>query len=190
MKLTAKEALERLAKETVPNPYTYDENHNNIDIATIKQHLEKIEAKETPLKLEYEGNEYGINEDELVYDTAICPNCRRRFEIDNEEHYNYCPTCGQKLNLWEHNTIKISDEEKVILKNIDKKYKWIARDLIGKLCVFSEKPSKVYSVWDYPPTVSIQYIYEYEPIKVFNHLFTFIKWKDKEPYRIEDLLKM
>lgn len=98
MKLTAKEALERLAKETVPNPYTYTENHNDIDIATIKQHLEKIEAKETPLKLEYEGNEYGINEDELVYDTAICPNCGRRFEIDNEEHYNYCPTCGQRLD--------------------------------------------------------------------------------------------
>lgn len=84
MKLTAKEALERLAKETVPNPYTYDENHNNIDIATIKQHLEKIEAKETPLK--------------LLYEISICPICKRIFEVDNEEHYNYCPTCGQKLD--------------------------------------------------------------------------------------------
>lgn len=123
-------------------------------------------------------------------EVAMCPRCKRVFKVDVEEHYNYCPTCGQKLNWRKHKTIKLSDEEKVILKNIDKKYKWIARDFIGKLYVFSEKPSKDYSVWDYPPTVSIQYIYEYEHIKVFNHLFTFIKWEDKEPYLIEDLLKM
>lgn len=94
MKLTAKESLERLAEETVSNPYT--ENHNDMDIATIKQHLEKIEAKETPLKLYYEAD--GYSEGELVYDTAVCPNCDRRFEVEYEEHYNYCPTCGQRLD--------------------------------------------------------------------------------------------
>lgn len=34
----------------------------------------------------------------IVYDTAYCPNCNRAIEIECEELYKYCPTCGQKLD--------------------------------------------------------------------------------------------
>lgn len=32
-----------------------------------------------------------------VWDEAMCPTCEREFEMDYEEHYKYCPNCGQKL---------------------------------------------------------------------------------------------
>ena len=49
-----------------------------------------------PKKLSYEGDGYA--DGQLVYDTAICPNCERRFDVDYEEHYDYCPECGQRLD--------------------------------------------------------------------------------------------
>lgn len=52
--------------------------------------------KEIAMEVYYEADAYA--DDCLVYDTAICPNCDRRFEVDHEEHYNYCPTCGQRLD--------------------------------------------------------------------------------------------
>jgi len=52
----------------------------------LAESLEKNKAKKPYL------------EGELVYDTAICPNCGRHFEFEYEEHYKYCPECGQKLD--------------------------------------------------------------------------------------------
>ena len=80
--------------------------------------------------------------------------------------------------------IKLTEDEKVILKNINKKFKWIVRDEDGLLYVYIDKPVKVDTCWDlYPYTYTSQ-------LNLFNHLFTFIKWEDEEPYLIEDLLKM
>lgn len=79
--------------------------------------------------------------------------------------------------------IKLTEDEKVILKNINKDYKWIARDLDGQLFVYSDKPIKGATCWG-------RYTYTYaSPLYVYSHLFTCIKWEDEEPYLIEDLLK-
>lgn len=51
------------------------------------------------LKLEYEGDGYD-DEGELVYDTAYCPICHHEYEVDYDDHDNYCRNCGQKLD-WE-----------------------------------------------------------------------------------------
>ena len=59
---------------------------------------EMVVNREFPMKLEYESD--GCSEGEDIYDIAICPECGRRFEADYEEHYEYCPSCGQKLD-WE-----------------------------------------------------------------------------------------
>lgn len=138
--------------------------------------------KETSMKVYYEADAYA--DGCLVYDTAICPNCDRRFEVDYEEHYNYCPTCGQRLDWVSAKMVKLSDEEKVILKNIDKRFKWIARDKNGNLFIYCEKPIKRESAW------GSEIIFDYEVMIIFNHLFQFIKWEDEEPYLVEDLLKM
>ena len=86
-------------------------------------------------------------------------------------------TC--KELLWERKEPKLTEDEKVILRNLPKKYKWIARDKNGVIYLYSGRPLKS----DFWLNCS-------ESIKlIFPHLFQFIKWEDEEPYSIEDLLK-
>ena len=74
---------------------------------------------------------------------------------------------------------KLAEDEKVILKNFPKKYKWIARDKCGTICAFIDKPHKNRLGW------SGNF---FDVLVFFEHLFKFIKWEDKEPYSIEELL--
>lgn len=62
------------------------------DIKTFKELVDK----ETPLTVNYISD--GYVDGYPVYDTASCPTCERVFEVYDEEHYKYCPTCGQKLD--------------------------------------------------------------------------------------------
>ena len=86
-------------------------------------------------------------------------------------------TC--KELLWERKeNPKLTEDEKVILRNLPKEYKWIARDLSGMVYIFIERPEKGQAIW-------------YgcgQPMIPFYHLFQFIQWEDEEPYSIEDLL--
>ena len=59
--------------------------------------FQELVDKETPVTLEYEGDGYD-QKGVMVYDTAICPVCERHFEVDYDEHSNYCPNCGQRLD--------------------------------------------------------------------------------------------
>lgn len=84
--------------------------------------------------------------------------------------------------LWERKEpIKLTDDERVILMNIDKRYKWIARDESGKLYIFINKPYKIDFLWYAVDSI--------DDLSVFRHLFQSVKWEDEEPYLIEDLLK-
>ena len=71
-----------------------------------------------------------------------------------------------------------SDDEKLIARNIDTEYKWIARDRDGNLCIYEGKPRKEGSFW---------YFDDYDRLSYFNHLFSAIKWEDKEPTLISDI---
>ena len=86
-------------------------------------------------------------------------------------------TC--KELLWERKEKpKLTEDEKVILRNLPKEYKWIARDLSGMVYIFIERPEKGQAIW-------------YgcgQPMIPFYHLFQFIQWEDEEPYSIEELL--
>ncbi len=74
-----------------------------------------------------------------------------------------------------------TDDEKVILKNLPEKYKWIARDKDGSVLVSFSKPFKdededIWDIDDYEyGEVRSSYIWQ------FNHLFQSIKWTDEEP---------
>ena len=87
-------------------------------------------------------------------------------------------TC--KELLWERKEkLKLTEDEKAILRNVPKEYKWIARDLSGMVYIFIERPEKGQAIW-------------YgcgQPMIPFHHLFQFIKWEDEEPYSIEELLE-
>ena len=72
---------------------------NLIDRSEYYKHknlLKKLVNKEEPMILDYEADGYA--DGVLVYDTAICRSCGRHFEVDFDEHYKYCPSCGQKLD--------------------------------------------------------------------------------------------
>ncbi len=57
--------------------------------------MEALE-KQIPKKPAYEGDGYDEN-GELIYDTWICPNCDRHYEVDYGD-YDFCPNCGQAID--------------------------------------------------------------------------------------------
>lgn len=78
--------------------YCYNDSFEEVPEKRLKEVelLQKLVDKETPKDVEY--TEYdGFADGYPVYDTAICPSCDREFEVECEEHYDYCPNCGQKL---------------------------------------------------------------------------------------------
>ena len=104
-----------------------------------------------------------------------CTECEFKREFNGNIQY-----CLEVLLAEHKETVKITKNEKAILESIDKEYKWIARDSDGNLGVYTDKPSKNFYGWgnhDY-----------YKYFELFNHLFQFIKFEDKEPYNIQELL--
>ena len=89
-------------------------------------------------------------------------------------------TC--KELLWERKEIpQLTEDEKVILGNLPRYYKWIARDEDDMVYLYTQEPVKEKSIggWCGLGGSAIQ----------FGHLFQFIKWEDEEPYSIEELLE-
>ena len=78
--------------------------------------------------------------------------------------------------------MKLTKTEKIILKNTDEKYKYIARDESGDLYVYEFRPYKAYDFrkgkkyWCYFDGIMCG-------LRAFNHLFQDIKWEDEEPYK-------
>lgn len=85
-------------------------------------------------------------------------------------------------SIWEREEPTITADEKIILRNVDSKYKYIARDIDGYLYVYYEEPKKGEHRW-----LSSNYI---GCLKVFGNLFHMVKWEDEEPWLIEDLLNL
>ena len=81
---------------------------------------------------------------------------------------------------------KINREEYEVLKELDDKWKWIARDgECNSLNVYSVKPIKVHSQWDY-----MDVGYKHAGLtKEENKMFQFIQWEDEEPYNIAELIE-
>lgn len=75
---------------------------------------------------------------------------------------------------------QFTNDELCILRNIDKKYKWIARDESGSLCIFDEKPKKSEEMWD-----NVTHS-DFIELGCFNNLFNSINWEDEEPIYIDD----
>lgn len=117
--------------------------------------------------------------------------------LDYEERYNnglkhkkFCDLDIMKVYkdytlkelLWERKEKpKLTKDEKVFLRNIDKTFKWITRDEDRTLSFHSVKPHKEAYFWS---SLEANYVSD-----LFPNLFQFIKWEDEEPYSIEELLK-
>ena len=93
-------------------------------------------------------------------------------------------TC--KELLWERKeTPKLTEDEKAILRNLPKEYKWIARDKTSDIYLYEYKPKKYIFGW---VCNSVWTCHAGWTTLAFPHLFQFIKWEDDEPYSIEELL--
>ena len=84
---------------------------------------------------------------------------------------------------------EFTDDELCILRNIDKEYKWIARDKAdedeydkhGNLNIYFGKPKKSTKSW-LPSDIYCEF-------HGYNHLFQSIKWEDEEPVYIDDYVE-
>ena len=82
---------------------------------------------------------------------------------------------------------KINREEYEILKSLDEKWKWIARNEDRCLYALTEKPVKKYDPSLYWDTETGE---PYAALELFDerHLFQFIQWEDEKPYNIAELI--
>ena len=129
-----------------------------------------------------EGEEFKINDKCSIY-----------FITDNVLQYKINSCHSKVSNLKVNEIVKITklpkkkqftDDELCILRNIDKKYKWIARDKSGSLCIFDEKPKKSEEMWD-----NVTHS-DFIELNCYNSLFNSIQWEDEEPIRIDDYVEM
>ena len=89
--------------------------------------------------------------------------------------------------VWKREDLTITSDEKVLLKNIGKIFKYIARNCDSTLFVYGDKPEKevgTLNMWLRRPDSYIA------NLAVYIHLFPMVKWEDEEPWLIEDLLKL
>ena len=114
-------------------------------------------------------------------------------DIDSIEKKSYLNIKKSYLNINDvagKNIIKLpkkkefTDDELCILRNIDKEYKWIAKDRDGDLWIYTNKPKKEDDgYWRDCSSKSLSF----EPLDIFkNSLFTEILWEDEEPVCIDD----
>ena len=85
--------------------------------------------------------------------------------------------------------VKINREEYEILKGLDDKWKWVARDLVGELYTFVKEPYKddEFKQWSNDTCDWSNYTCDW--IMFENNLFHFIQWEDEKPYNIAELIK-
>jgi hypothetical protein len=77
---------------------------------------------------------------------------------------------------------KINREEYEVLKELDDKWKWIARDLEGEMYTFVIKPYKNdrFNQWRN---------HTCDWVRFKSSLFQFIQWEDEDPYNIAELIE-
>lgn len=68
-----------------------------------------------------------------------------------------------------------TEDEKVILRNLPKEYKWLVRDSDDYLVIFMKKPEKdnKWKIWEYGGDCL--------QLQEFNHLFQSINWEEDDP---------
>lgn len=89
--------------------------------------------------------------------------------------------------VWKREDLTITSAEKVLLKNIAKNFKYIARNRDSTLFVYGDEPEKevgTLNMWLRKPDSYIA------NLAVYIHLFPMVKWEDEDPWLIEDLLKL
>lgn len=82
---------------------------------------------------------------------------------------------------------KISPKDKLFLEYLSSKYKWMARDKNGDLCVFNSKPIKTDCMWR--AIKKDTFIFDLL-LRDFNVSFSMVKWENETPWLIDDLKEL
>ena len=64
------------------------------DTGLTPDQIAELKERDTAKPPMYEGD--GYSDEEMVYDTWICPNCGTKYEVDYDD-YDFCPNCGQRI---------------------------------------------------------------------------------------------
>ena len=97
--MTESEAVEKLKNMRLFMQITDKNSEHKFVEDDYKANEMAIQAleKQIPKKPTYEGDGYAPD-GTFVLDEWICPCCETRYEVDYDD-YDYCPNCGQKLDL-------------------------------------------------------------------------------------------
>ena len=138
-----------------------------------------------------DGDKYLFLEGKFVnsrfwYDTdaKIC----KIFEIQKAYSLSDMLVFGKGLNLIWGRKPEISEVERVVLENVDKEYKYIARDKNGSLFLYSNEIFKFTDEWCFDGYKGTDE--KHSDFGLFKHLFKMVKWEDDEPTLISDLLEV
>ena len=104
-------------------------------------------------------------------------------DLDWGTEHNHIIYEFEDIDLTVPKECQFSENEKTILRNLDKKWKWIARDEDGKLFLFTDKPKKDNNSWQL-----VNFKTSYTPLNIFEFLFQSIQWADNEPVEIEKVI--
>lgn len=95
--------------------------------------------------------------------------------------------CYEKTRDWAESEYiekpAISKRDRAFLEYLDANY-YMARDLNGGLYVYISKPHKLIDCWE-SAGCEVD-----KTLRIFNIDFPMVKWKDNEPWLIEDLKKL
>ena len=92
-------------------------------------------------------------------------------------------TQKQLIEITFEEYVAISDDELTILKNIDKRYKFIARDDDEKLFIYKDEPIKRDTEW------KVRSENQYLNLTAFSHLFKMVKHTDNKATSIYSLIE-
>lgn len=100
----------------------------------------------------------------------------------------YVLDCDAQFKEWANSEYierpKITPKEKQFLELVETG--WITRDFNTILYFYTDKPYKSDTQWGISTGTSAKLA----ELKLFDIKFDFIRWKDEEPWSVEDLLKL
>jgi hypothetical protein len=103
-------------------------------------------------------------------------------DLDYGTEHNHDVYEFENVDLTLPKEYQFSEDEKTILRNLEKKWKWLARDKDGLLSVYTHKPLKSSNGY-----FSTQGSYAF--FDTFGHLFQSIQWTDDEPVEIAKVIR-
>ena len=128
-----------------------------------------------------EGEEFKLSESDLTHRIN-----NNKLEVLYEGLWGYTAIAFNKVAKSEITKLpkkkEFSQDTLNFFKCIDKKFKWIAKDKDGEVCIYINKPKKEDVSWN-----NFSF---YKPLDIIkDSLFTEIKWEDEEPVYIDDYVE-